>query len=183
MERLSTNAKLALLINGPDNEEDAEDKLRMEREAKLKLRRATLYGSGARAKVPRVRRKKQEEKSPFTVMEPFEMPGQVALTSAVPPGAHYDQFRLVTNPTAFAKNDPDRTFYNSTSMKEGLVVVPEGSHHGILDIRTRLCLLIATLRRWQPHVMDFKVRNIFANDTQSLMSVLVTRGMNTPLIG
>lgn len=126
MERLSTNAKLALLINGPDNEEDAEDKLRMEREAKLKLRRATLYGSGARAKVPKVRRKKQEEKSPFTVMEAFEMPGQVALTSAVPPGAHYDQFRLVTNPTAFARNDPDRTFIDSTSMKEGLVIVPGG---------------------------------------------------------
>jgi hypothetical protein len=126
MERLSTNAKLALLINGPDTEEDAEDKLRVEREAKMKLRRATLYGGGARAKVPKVKKKKNEDKSPFTVMEAFEMPGQVALTSAVPPGAHYDQFRLVTNPTALAKNDPDRTFLDSTSMKEGLITVPGG---------------------------------------------------------
>ena len=86
----------------------------------------SLWVRCGRAKVPKVRRKKQEEKSPFTVMEPFEMPGQVALTSAVPPGAHYDQFRQVTNPTALARNDPDRTFIDSTSMKEGLVIVPGG---------------------------------------------------------
>ena len=124
-EKMTASQKLQLLMRDNDDE-DREEKWRIEREAQMKLRRATLYGSGARAVVPKVRKKKTEDASPFTVIQPYEMPGQVALASAVPPGAHTDQFRLVTNPTALARNDPDRVFLDSTSMKEGLILVPGG---------------------------------------------------------
>ena len=124
--RLSTNAKLALLINGP-MDVDAETKQKIDDLAKARLRRATLYGSGARANVPKVKQPSLKETSPFTVMEGYSLPpASVKLDSAVPPGAHMDQFRLVTNPTMLALNDPDRVFLNSSSMKDGLVIVPGG---------------------------------------------------------
>ena len=126
-ERLSTNAKLALLINGPEGELNGSERRLIQANAIAKLRRATLYGSGARAKVPKVKQAKLNESSPFTVMEGHPMPSaSTALASAVPPGAHMDQFRLVTNPTQMSLNDPDRVFLNSSSMKDGLVVIPGG---------------------------------------------------------
>ena len=124
---MSTNAKLAILINGPNDEDDAEAKRNIDDAARARLRRATLYGSGARAKVPKVKQASKQEKSPFTVMEGYALPeASTALDSAVPPGAHMDQFRLVTNPTMMSQNDPDRVFLNSSTMKDGLIVVPGG---------------------------------------------------------
>jgi len=125
--RLSTNAKLAILINGPNDDDDAESKRRIMEAAQGRLRRATLYGSGARAQVPKVKAPYKQEASPFTVMQGYDLPAaSTALDSAVPPGAHMDQFRLVTNPTMLSLNDPDRVFLNSSTMKDGLIVVPGG---------------------------------------------------------
>ena len=82
-ERLSTNAKLALLINGPAGELNSSEKRRQNENATSKLRRATLYGSGARARVPKVKQPKVNESSPFTVMEGHPMPSaSTALASA-----------------------------------------------------------------------------------------------------
>lgn len=109
----------------PDSDE-LEERARIYRAAQLKLRKATLYCSGARAKVPKVKTRTFDETSPFLLPDSHELPEMVKLASAVPPGAHMDQFRMVTNPTEIAINDPDRTFINSTSMKEGLILVPGG---------------------------------------------------------
>ena len=124
---MSTNDKLAILINGPSDENDEHEKRRIDEAAYARLRRATLYGSGARAKVPKVKQKSKQEVSPFTVNEGYALPqARTSLDSAVPPGAHMDQFRLVTNPTQKSLNDPDRVFLDSSTMKDGLVIVPGG---------------------------------------------------------
>lgn len=125
--RLSTNQKLAQIVNGPDDDEDEEEKLYLEEKAKARLRRSSLYGGGARTKVPRVKHKKKSDQSPFTVLEPVNLPpSSTAITTTVPPGAHYDQFRLVSNLTQKSLNDPDRIFIDSSSMRDGIVVVPGG---------------------------------------------------------
>ena len=122
-----SHAQLAALINGTPDDYDIEARRNVDEAARARLRRATLYGSGARAKVPKVKQASKAEKSPFTVMEGYALPvASTALESAVPPGAHMDQFRLVTNPTMMSMNDPDRVFLNSSTMKDGLVVVPGG---------------------------------------------------------
>jgi len=124
-EKLSTNQKLALIFNGPDDDDDNGEKDR--EKAHARLRRSTLYGGGARSKIPKVRAVAKEDKSPFSVLEPsLSGPLKTQLESTVPPGAHFDQFRMVTNPTMRSLQDPDRTFINSTSMKEGILLVPGG---------------------------------------------------------
>ena len=55
MARQSTDEKLRDIINGPDDEENYEQILRAEKAAKNNLRRTSLYGAGARAKIPKVK--------------------------------------------------------------------------------------------------------------------------------
>ena len=55
---------------------------------------------------------------------------------SIPPGAHSDQFRLVTNPTELALSDPNRVFYSTSSMQEGLHCISQppwyfGNHNKI----------------------------------------------------
>ena len=127
--RLSTNELLENIINGPD-EDDSDDDLSNQaslmmlakiKKAQKHLGRAALYGSGARSKLPKVRRKKKETKSPFTVLEPDRIPErQYTLSDSVPPGAHSDNYRRVCNLTRKSLNDPESYQYTTTSMTEGL---------------------------------------------------------------
>jgi len=63
----------------------------IEKKAMMKrhMTRALLYNEGARAKLPKVRKKQMRAKSPFTVLAPDEVPEMpTALSSSSPPGAH-----------------------------------------------------------------------------------------------
>lgn len=46
-------------------------------------------------------------------------------SSSVAPGAHEDQFRRMRYPTEKSMNDPDRVFYTTTSMTEGIRYHPQ----------------------------------------------------------
>jgi len=67
MKKLSTNDKLHQILSGPDDDEDdASQKAQYifkESEARRRLRRTSLYGQGAKAKMPKVR--KSEKKLKF----------------------------------------------------------------------------------------------------------------------
>lgn len=99
--RQSTNYKLTAFIHAKNTEEADELALiNEEKEAKLRLRRASLYGNGARAKIPKVKKKKKSDWSPFKITgvpgEEEQPKGEKKLVSSIPPGAHTDQFRVVT---------------------------------------------------------------------------------------
>lgn len=97
-DRRSTNAKLTAIINSKNSDkEDEEAILRNELNAKLRLRRASLYGFGARAKIPKLKRVKHAESSPFTVSAPItDGEDPKTLVTSIPPGSHADMYRFVT---------------------------------------------------------------------------------------
>ncbi len=128
--RLSTNDKLQHFLDQKEYDEDDEShKVKVqneERRAKEKLWRASLYGSGARAKIPKVKKAKKMIESPYRLMEQdLTLPPKSQVTDTkIPPGAHYDQFRMVQYQTKKCLDDPDRVFYTSTSLRDGVVHTP-----------------------------------------------------------
>ena len=96
--RQSTNVKLAAIINSKNEDNDEEINIKeLEDKAKLNLRRSSLYGGGARSKIPKVKKQKDLESSPFKLKNNNdENTKPRPLYDSVPPGAHIDQFRIVT---------------------------------------------------------------------------------------
>eukprot|EP01032_Pedospumella_encystans_P022485 gene22485-25478_t len=123
--RESTNVKLAAIINAKDNDQEEEAAvINEEQKAKQRLRRSSLYGGGARTRIPKIKKSKKIEESPYqTSGAPPPAVGPKPFEHSIPPGAHGDQFRVVANPTQRSRNDPDRVCINSSSMMEGLQVV------------------------------------------------------------
>lgn len=64
-------------------------------------------------------------KSPFELTTPLEDPRKLLEGSSVPPGAHEDQFRRVKFDTSKSRNDPERVFFTTTSMTEGVRTTPQ----------------------------------------------------------
>jgi len=126
--RQSTNVKLAAIIHSKadDNDDDEELIRNLEKRAKQQLRRACLYGGGARTIVPKTKRVKKPSFSPFQLpgAPQDELPSR-PLTNSIPPGAHGDLYRVVQNPTKLALNDADRICINSSRMIEGLRTIPQ----------------------------------------------------------
>eukprot|EP01041_Mallomonas_annulata_P008464 gene8464-17445_t len=119
---LTTNDKINLILNGPrDDEEDEYEKRAKLRRLKKRLQRSALYGSGPRTTLPNVKKTAKSTKSQFL----FSSPESTIVenhkeTTSIPPGAHDDQYRLVQNITTVNQNDPDRVFFTSTSMTNGV---------------------------------------------------------------
>jgi len=120
---LSTDEKLSLILNGPDDPEDDEAILRSERRAKTMIRRTSLYGNGARFKVPKLKKPKLNPKSPFASSNIIESENMNLEKSAVPPGAHDEQYRMQQYNTEKNRSDPDRIWYANTSIKDGLRII------------------------------------------------------------
>lgn len=127
-KRVSTNVKLAAIINAKDNDEEEEVAVQnQELQAKIRLRRSSLYGGGARTKIPKIRKSKKIIESPFHTtgaISVAELPPQ-QLNDSIPPGAHADQFRIVANNTKRSLHDPDRVCINTSSMMEGANIIPQ----------------------------------------------------------
>lgn len=129
MQRLSTNDKLRAMLNAKDYDEDdqeIQEAVKEEQErARNRLRRTSLYGGGARAKIPKIKQIKKKLESPFKVLDPQLLPSKNdQLSSAVPPGAHNDRYQLVQFPTTKNRNDADRVFYTTSSMTDGIIHTP-----------------------------------------------------------
>jgi len=137
---LTANQRMARLqMDAMDDDELENQRLKIERAA-VRIRRTSLYGGGARAVIPKLRTSTITHAgevpssmlfSPFKINDLPHTGGdgitkRMPLTSSIPPGAHDDQFRVVTNPTTKSLNDPDRIFLNSSSMRDGIIVVPGG---------------------------------------------------------
>ena len=131
--RLSTNELLENIINAPDDDDNNSDDdtrnaaimAKKIQRAQQHLGRASLYGAGARCKLPKVRRKKKESKSPFSILKPDLVPEkQLTLSDSIPPGVHSDNFRRVCNNTRKSMNDPESYQYTTTSMTEGISYAP-----------------------------------------------------------
>lgn len=129
-DRLSTNDMMENIMNtrGEDDlsDEDASNAATVLTAAKIKkaqkhIGRASLYGFGARSLLPKVKRKKDDSKSPFTVLKPYEMPDRHnTINESVPPGVHTDLFRRVCNNTRKSREDPECYQYTTTSMTDGI---------------------------------------------------------------
>jgi hypothetical protein len=70
-------------------------------------------------------KKSKTVQSPFQLMTPQFPVNKFEETSSVPPGAHEDQFRRMRYPTEKSMQDPDRVFYTTTSMTEGVRFHPQ----------------------------------------------------------
>jgi len=115
--RLSTNEKLNRILNGrDDDEEDEEGKRARHVRVKQRLSRSVLYGSGVRGHLPAVKKKNKPIKSQFMLTANQDRPSSPLETTTVPPGAHADQYRMVSHTTLSHKVDPDRMVYTSGSM-------------------------------------------------------------------
>lgn len=127
----STNSKLYDIIHSKNNDaEDEENIVEKEIKAKVRLRRSSLYGGGARTHIPKVKKTHVlGGESPNIIgnqdVRLDTLPKVKHFDHSAPPGAHNDQFRIVTNNTTMSANDPDRIFYNSSSMQEGLHNAPQ----------------------------------------------------------
>ncbi len=122
---LSSEDKLRQILNGPDDTEDDEAILRAERRAKNRLRKSSLYGNGARYRPPKTKKKALNLKSPFLsaqyVFDQFEK----LEDSAVPPGAHDEQYRMVQYNTKKNLSDPDRVWFATSYSKEGVRAIEQ----------------------------------------------------------
>lgn len=127
-KRLSTNDKLQKFLDQKDYDEDDVDhktrELQVRDKAHKRLWRASMYGAGPRAKIPKVRNIKKRIESPYKLADSDLPSKENVLESAIPPGAHYDQFRLIQYQTKKSLDDPDRVFYATTSMNDGLIFHP-----------------------------------------------------------
>ena len=122
----STNSKLYEIIHSrASNAEEDENLHERERKARQRLQRSSLYGGGARTKIPKTKKGvsglgKSSHRVGHQNFSNNQNVYKKNLDSSVPPSAHSDQFRLVTNNTRIAMQDPDRVFYNKSYMQEGL---------------------------------------------------------------
>ena len=121
-KRLSTNEKLALMLNSKEDEDDEIEAREEEMKAKNRIRRTSLYGGGARTRVPKVKKaKKPLMESPYVYPgSSYFPPKPEAVESSVPPGEHQDIYRLIQYNTTRNKNDPDRVWFTTKSMTEGI---------------------------------------------------------------
>lgn len=96
--RRSTNEKLADIINTNNRDKDEEAEIAEEEaRAKMRLRRTVLYGCGARAKIPKVKKGVKADYSPFALTNAAMQQGKPKqIDSSIPPGAHTDAYRMVT---------------------------------------------------------------------------------------
>jgi len=117
---LSSEDKLRAILNGPDDPDDDEAILRSENKAKEQLRRTSLYGKGAKFSIPKIKKKVHNMTSPFVTRFTLEGGNTNEERSAVPPGAHDDQYRIVQYQTKANLADPDRVWYATSSMRDGL---------------------------------------------------------------
>jgi len=117
---LSSEDKLRAILNGPNDPDDDDEILLSESRAKEKLRRTSLYGKGAKFSIPKVKKKTLNPKSPFVAGFTLEGGNTNQEKSAVPPGAHDEQYRIVQYNTKANLADPDRVWYATSSMREGL---------------------------------------------------------------
>ena len=129
--RLSTNAKLQAFLDQKDYEDDDtefyQNVQNEQKKARMKLWRASMYGAGARARIPKLKKtKKIVETSPYKLEAGISNKAinQSDISSAIPPGSHNEQFRMVQYQTRKSLNDPDRVFFATTSIKEGLIPTP-----------------------------------------------------------
>jgi hypothetical protein len=126
MSKVTTDEKLINLLNARQiNDEDEWYLAEEEKRAKIRLRKTSLYGAGAKAKIPKVKRDVRFNMSPFEIPRINEFQGGAALQSTVPPASHNDQYRMVTNNTSKSRADLDRIFYTTSSMTEGVVTVEQ----------------------------------------------------------
>eukprot|EP01035_Chromulina_nebulosa_P026436 gene26436-34606_t len=118
----STNFKLTAIIHSKNNDQEEEAQIHeLEALAKTRLRRTTLYRGGARTKIPRIKKPTPLSSSPFQLSGGNSGPLEPKpLDHSIPPGAHFDLYRAVANPTIKSYNDPDRVCINSSSMMEGV---------------------------------------------------------------
>mmetsp|Transcript_21521 Transcript_21521/g.31264 ORF Transcript_21521/g.31264 Transcript_21521/m.31264 type:complete len:668 (-) Transcript_21521:206-2209(-) len=125
--RQSTNEKLAEFLNKTEIvDEEAEALDQDYKRARNRIRVTSLYGAGARFKTPKTKKKKQTTASPYELYGTFEpSENKFEESSSVAPGAHEDQFRRMRYPTEKSMNDPDRVFYTTTSMTEGIRFHPQ----------------------------------------------------------
>ena len=131
--RLSTNELLENIINAPNDGDCSDEEMvpthsleayERIKKAKNHIGRAYLYGGGARAKLPRVKRKK-DDIHPFTVLKYYASPEKPTTHSdSIPPGAHSDLYRRVCNLTRKSLNDPESYQYTTTSMTDGVPYAP-----------------------------------------------------------
>lgn len=120
--RLSTNEKLAMVMNAKDDDGEAVDDDYNGDDAKVKqkLRRHVLYHQGGRAIIPKVKRPEATSKSPFALTQAaLENKGDRLDFSQIP-GVHEDHYRIVQYNTTKCKNDPDRVFFTTTSCTDGV---------------------------------------------------------------
>lgn len=77
-----------------DNFDDDEDAILRKENARKHMNRALLYGNGARAKLPKVKKQKLKAKSPFTINgAPDETQNRpLTINTSSPPGSHNAQF-------------------------------------------------------------------------------------------
>lgn len=125
--KLSTNQKLAEFLNKSEiQDEEAEALDQEEKRARERLRITSLYGAGARFQTPKTKKKKKTIESPFQLSSATSNAiKKYEETSSVPPGAHEDQFRRLRYPTEKSMSDPDRVFFTTTSMTEGIRFHPQ----------------------------------------------------------
>jgi hypothetical protein len=119
---MSTNEKMNRLINDRPASTDADvsRERNAEKAAKDRLRRGALYGAGARALIPKVKKKPSTTSSPFVLLKEVPSMNKNLEVNSIPPTAHEDMFRIVQYPTEKSRNDPDRIFYTTKSCTEGV---------------------------------------------------------------
>ena len=130
MKRLSTNEKLQIALNGPgEDEEERKAREAREKNAFLRVRRTSLYGCGARAKVPKTKKKKITVggKSPFALADATHLDTSFIQkeTTSAPPGAHEEQYRRIQSQTVSGLADADRVFIQPTLIKAGIRLVDQ----------------------------------------------------------
>jgi hypothetical protein len=131
-KKLSTTEKLSRILNGRPEGDDDETvkaaKAHKQNRAKDQLRRASLYGGGARAIVPKVKKADQTSgASPLAFADTKLLETHLLQreTTSIPPGAHDEQFRRVQSQTRKSLNDPDRVFFQPTLLNPSLRIADQ----------------------------------------------------------
>jgi hypothetical protein len=98
MIKRSTNAQLSDVINSRKQDEEEENiLLKQEMKAKARLRRTKLYGFGARAMIPKIKKNNSPDWSPFTIAAAAsDVTKPKPIENSIPPGAHSDVYKCVT---------------------------------------------------------------------------------------
>ena len=119
----TANEDLANMLS-VDRFDDDDESIERAQTAKKNMSRALLYCNGARAKLPKVKKKILRGKSPFTILAPDEFPDKPAtLHMTSPPGAHNSQFRTLSYQSfsgSSPKKDSELLCLNSPSMEKHL---------------------------------------------------------------